>query len=701
MHRVQRSAYVAPIAPSTRQTLSVRGVAFSLGLILAGGASACTGQGIDQGGAPRLLITSGGQEIPDGGGIGFFEAAPPVSAVTAATVSLHNTGSAELEIRSLTLTSDPPGALSLGLVTLPSASAPIVVPAPVGDAPSSLQLAIMRSPVSGPPPAATLQIETNYTLALADRFVITIEAQVGPPVIVVDPAVLSFGTVGEGAEAEEPLTILNTGGSALLIDRIGLAGDDSFSVTAGGQLILVAPEAAQSGVTLDPPLVVGAGGAVNLPVGFSPDGPQGVAATVTLHANDPKHPDGIVVPLAANSEAPCISFDPEQVTFGPHLPGVPVTTAVQVMSCGGGPLVLETPAIHGDLAGAFSLALTGAQLFPVSLLPVEAIELDVTYTALEVSALDASGAPILDGAELRAGTNTWFGEVALPLSGYGVETICPTPVVLVEEGDEVVPQTVLHLRGDQSFGPEPIVGWHWEVEQPVGSASPLLPSAAAPNPVFEAHVAGLYVFSLQVTDAAGDSCGPAAKYSVLVLPDDAIHVELLWDTAGDLDQSDEGPEAGADLDLHFAHPFAAHADLDDDGLIDPWFDIPFDCFWFNSKPNWGVFAPAISDDARLDRDDTDGAGPENVNLAEPEDDVTYRIGVHYWNDHGFGPSDATLRVYIYQQLVLELVLEDMVVGDLWDAATIAWPSGQVSLVVDAAGGFDVTPNLFMADFMGY
>ena len=137
----------------------------------------------------------------------------------------------------------------------------------------------------------------------------------------------------------------------------------------------------------------------------------------------------------------------------------------------------------------------------------------------------------------------------------------------------------------------------------------------------------------------------------------------IWDTPGDDDQTDEGPEAGADLDLHFTHPFAVG-----DGL--GWFDQPFDCFWFNPNPNWA----AGSDGGRRPQmllDDKDGAGPEILVLLLPEDGQTYRIGVHTWT----GLSLATVRIYIDGILIKEIpedgpgvALEDK---DLWDIATIA------------------------------
>jgi hypothetical protein len=156
------------------------------------------------------------------------------------------------------------------------------------------------------------------------------------------------------------------------------------------------------------------------------------------------------------------------------------------------------------------------------------------------------------------------------------------------------------------------------VKQPVGSQSVFLPSFLAADPTFEVNVAGIYEFQLDVWDQNDQKSLTSAFVTVAVIPDEVIHVELLWTTEGDPDQTDAGPEAGVDLDLHFAHPFAIYGpDVDGDGAPDPWFDVPFDCFWFNAHPNWGSLNPAVDDNPGLDRDDTDGAGPENINLNLP------------------------------------------------------------------------------------
>jgi len=149
---------------------------------------------------------------------------------------------------------------------------------------------------------------------------------------------------------------------------------------------------------------------------------------------------------------------------------------------------------------------------------------------------------------------------------------------------------------------------------------------------------------------------------------------------------------GSDLDLHFAHQNAHGPDLDGDGNPDPWFDKQWDVFWYNTKPNWGSFDPNVRDDPSLDRDDTDGAGPENLNLSVPEDGVTYAIGVHYWNDWGFGASDATVKVFHYADLIYDVTYPQMKWLDMWCVGQIHWPAPVVDRCAAPADPEYVTPN---------
>jgi hypothetical protein len=233
-----------------------------------------------------------------------------------------------------------------------------------------------------------------------------------------------------------------------------------------------------------------------------------------------------------------------------------------------------------------------------------------------------------------------------------------------------------------------------------------MPSATHPNPTFEVNVVGVYTFRLTTYDENDTPSMFPAEQQVLVIPPQAIHVELTWSTPSDPDESDEGPEAGSDLDLHFAHPLASEPqayldfegnDLDGDGAQDPWFNQPWDCFWFNHHPDWGSFDPAVHDDPGLDLDDTDGAGPEMLNLNIPENEA-YRVGVHYWDAHGFGLSYATVRVFIYGTLVFEAADVDMAEHDMWEVCRIEWPSGNVQPVLGPGGGVKITHDYNSAFF---
>lgn len=287
-----------------------------------------------------------------------------------------------------------------------------------------------------------------------------------------------------------------------------------------------------------------------------------------------------------------------------------------------------------------------------------------------------------------------------PVSGYKTcvlspaicETIqaCPTAVISVQEGDEVIPHTQLHLVGSSSYaGNGAVASYAWSVVQPPGSVSVFLPSASAPDPTFNTNVAGPYTFRLTVTDSNGETNCVQTEFHVAVIPDTAIHIELLWSTPGDPDESDTGPGAGADVDLHFVHPSAVGTtDVDGDGQNEPWFDEFYDAYWFSTNPNWGSFAPAADDDPYL-RDDSDGAGPETLSLNVPENGLSYKIGVHYFDDHQFGPSSATIRVYVFSVLVFQIEGVELVADELWEAATIDWPSGMVTPITSPGGGYKI------------
>ena len=107
-------------------------------------------------------------------------------------------------------------------------------------------------------------------------------------------------------------------------------------------------------------------------------------------------------------------------------------------------------------------------------------------------------------------------------------------------------------------------------------------------------------------------------------------------------------------------------------------DSDYDCYYDNGNPSWGP--PGPTGDASLDIDDTDGAGPENINVNIAEDTRAlggpYLVGVVYYSDNGYGASDALVRVYLSGELEAsyERSLESS--GHFWVPAQLHWTPEQ-------------------------
>ncbi len=526
------------------------------------------------------------------------------------------------------------------------------------------------------------------------------------------------------------VVVSNTGSTQLEVTGFQMLGNEHFALVddlGGHTWRLCGPDGdlLQDGIDIDPPYVIQPSGSHSFVVRYVPEDATPADGRLRIFTNDLERPRpvGAEVLLTANTTIAALEVEPERVSFGGVILGTSQPRPVTLRSVGSEDLRITSLALAprtmcggSDLtaSGDFTLDLSTLPHEPTAQNPLvlpmnEALEVQLTYTPDMENPRDAFGMQIPDTATLRVeADNTFEPASETCVDGVGVTQTCPIAVIHVREGEEVIPQTFLHLEGDQSFSQNapPITAWQWEVEQPEGSQSTFVPSATFPNPTFQVNAAGEYRFRLHVWDSRNvRSCEPAEAV-VVVIPDEAIHVELLWRTPGDAVEGDEGPEAGADLDLHFAHAFAAGQDRDGDGEPDGWFDQPFDCFWYNPHPNWGSFDPALDDDPGLDRDDTDGAGPENINLNIPENSFDigrrcggYRVGVHSWDDHGFGPSYATLRVYIWSELVFELSDIELLPRDFWDACCIDWPSGQVDLVTGEGGSYRIT-SAYPVPFFG-
>lgn len=510
----------------------------------------------------------------------------------------------------------------------------------------------------------------------------------GPaPCLFVEPWVVDFGVVADGALATHMVSVETDCadlGRPIEVTGFTLSGNPGFTVEVPGRGVwALSTGTALDGVVLDPPLLVSPGAAAQLEARFTPSAAAGAHANLVIQSDDPAVGQGLAVKLRANTALPCVATYPKTVDFGSALVGAePDEVTLTVKSCGAVPLEVAEVALDGPTSFEADLP-AGA----VSIEPGESLLWTLRYAPLEVAPTGSDNLPVREQGALTLVTNAYWAEHVVTLRGFGVDQACPEATIHPDLPSEVVPPMVLTLDGSGSQGSAaPVTAWQWTVQGPPGAATfPFVPSASAPAPEFEVAIAGDHLFRLMVWDADGTpACGPA-EWAVRAAPGPGLYVELVWDTPGDPDRYDRGPDAGTDLDLHLLHPFAhgVGQDLDGDGEPDGWFDVPFDACWFNPEPDWGEHGdPKALDDPVLARDDLDGVGPETIRLPEMEGDAIYTVGVHYWDDHGLGESLARVRIWLDGELRFDSEPAAMIDGWLWRVATVDASTGVVSAVTD-------------------
>lgn len=541
------------------------------------------------------------------------------------------------------------------------------------------------------------------------------------PHIEVVPKTVTFPSVSVGASAQSTVYVYNSGSQELVINTLQLIPIWSglcFSAIANG-VEYGFDSRGSVGVFLINPIVLAPAEGRYLAVRFAPINAGPAKAELRLLSNDPVTPV-LTVALGGNGagggahDSDCILAAAGPVQFGGLKVGTAAHKALDLVGCAKDGAVVTGIAMANGTSPEFHLDFSSLDHVPSPEAPLivpagEKLQLQVAYVPADVSPILPNGDVLPDHGTVMVRTFNSPEQPVVETWGAGVDTDCPSAIIRIEdavtgaevgEGDVVPPPALLRLSGIRSFAVTgPVSQWEWSVEQPAISSIGFMPNAASPRPSFTAMVPGIYTFRLAVRDRAGTpSCFPAKQTLLVSAPQDGgntsgsgITVELIWGTPGDPDETDTGADAGSDLDLHFLHPWAAGPDLDQDGYADGWFDIPFDVFWFNAHPNWGSYDPAANDDPDMIRDDTDGLGPELIHLENPEPFI-YRVGAHYWNDHGYGPAYATVRVYLKGVLAFEAAGVELVDSDMWSVCVIDWVTGTVTPVTDETGQHKIAPN---------
>jgi hypothetical protein len=241
------------------------------------------------------------------------------------------------------------------------------------------------------------------------------------------------------------------------------------------------------------------------------------------------------------------------------------------------------------------------------------------------------------------------------------------PVAIVSPGTSALDAFVTYeADGTASYDSDGVVvEWRWTIDaSPEGSGIEILPAIDAPQSErirFRPDLVGSYRVGLVVVDDDGLESEPAF-WEFAVTDASGLRLELTWDR--DI----------TDVDLHLVseQPDAA------------FFAEPWDCYFQNDAPDWGIVGQT-DDDPYLPADDDDGFGPEVIGLRAPAAG-SYRILTHYYCDDGFGGTQATLRVFVNGTNLAESTANLVRTGDLWDVATLTFDaSGAVALVMSTSG----------------
>ena len=484
--------------------------------------------------------------------------------------------------------------------------------------------------------------------------------------IFVNPNPINFGRVPAGTEAQLTATMTNIGGLPLIVtDYFIVGGAGVFSIPADFEFGAVA-DGESATLTLAPDA------SFEFPIHYAPTDDGFDNARLIVKSNDPATVDGdYTVEIQANGAEPCIEIAPHNdgtYDFGQRFVGQTAVEAFTLTNCSdidfGETLIVSSLSIRDDSSPAYVL---GDVQLPIELLPGGQYPFTVEFTPTVDQQFE-------EGWLVAVSNDAYTPELTIQLNGLGSNNECPTAVArcTVEHSGAppeselfVLPLANLVCDASGSEDPDGTIGQYiWSVaEAPAGSTSEFIPDDTSETTFF-VDLAGRYVLNLEVIDDRGCVSDPA-PVTLVSRPDEDIHVQLVWSTPSDPDESDTGFGAGSDLDIHLLHPNGC------------WEDSSWDCHFRAREPNWGNSARS-DDDPSLDIDDTDGAGPENINLDNPESGTSYTVGVHYYNDHGYGVSYATLRVYIFGELVFQAEDKEMYNDSWWVVASIDWPETTIS-----------------------
>lgn len=527
---------------------------------------------------------------------------------------------------------------------------------------------------------------------------VDIETLANRPDLQLSPSQVRFTRQPASAPAKlQNLQITNAGSAPLeILDEPSYQGGSDFSLMVPARTYPIVLQPFDPDKAEENPLDY----ILNVDVRYRALGAGADSGNILIFSNDleqlaPGSSDrGITeVPVLASSDAPCILLDSVARNLGQVPVGQPTVELISIENCGSQTLRVDTIRLaknsdddefdvdlgsldldgDADLDEPLNIEPGGRETFELGYIPTEE---GTDQALIEIFSND----PVTPRQEVVAVGRGAIG--ACPVAAAGGRIKGKGSSTRPSLG--AAPLDYIILDGSQSTDedgslPLDATSWEWTVlEQPKDAIVQLKETSEAPgDPRYQEVrllLAGEYKFGLRVKDNQGFVSCNQAEVLVRAVPNEKILVELTWTNPEDPDETDT---VGADVDLHMVKMGPGQ-----------WFEDPYDIYFRNpnsgpgSEENglWGPESPS------LDIDDTDGVGPENIQMNDPANCQWYSIGVHYYRQL-FGTAYVTVRVYIDGGLVFEKINTPMTKGgQFWDVARIHWDSRRVIEVDEVLPG---------------
>ena len=485
---------------------------------------------------------------------------------------------------------------------------------------------------------------------------------------------LTFARVEPGEQEAQLITLTNSGASELQLKDIVLSPLTStdFAVRFPDPRT---PDDEQLDQSFWQP-TLGPGESIPMRVIFTPASTRVSNAKIVISTNDPDTPLTEIA-LEGNT-GPCLFLtgalreddDPtgftHQLNMGASPIGTPISKIITLENCSRtSDLNLSGVALTDDAGGRFRLdegSLSGGEGV---IEPFGSVSLNFTY--------EPNAAGVHMGALQIESDDPTSSSLRVGLSGEGLQSNCPVAQARARiEGNgafvsnqiEAPLLSTIELDGTESSGSDGAVErYEWRlISAPASSTSRLTPGNQVASPRLFLDVLGEYEVELVVYDDLDIESCTSSRLLIKAVTDQGILVQVTWDTPADANKTDD---SGADLDLYYRR---AQGD---------WNDSDFTVFWESTDGDWGIPGDP-TDNATLELEDNKGPGPEQVSHKNPDPTEIYGVGVHYYDDGGFGLSNAVVEIYLSGILHYQSMSTPLQDGVFWHAADIDWGSKTIT-----------------------